>query len=119
MHILEILNVILAFIWGLLNTPAGVTLIGSAVAYVAARLFAAKPAWVKYEGSIITAIKLAEKMIPDDTQNPGLDKLNKALGFVLVVYEDRVGKPADKKALVQLREGVQIVHDRLEKNNTL
>ena len=119
MHALEILNVILTFIWGLLNTPAGVTLIGSAVAYVAARLFAAKPAWARYEGSIITAIKLAEKMIPNDTKNRGLSKLDKALGFVLVVYEDSMGKPADKKTEQQLREGVQIVHDRLEKNNTL
>ncbi len=70
--------------------------------------------WRKYEGSIITAIRLAEKQIPDDTPNAGLARLDAALDFVLKAYaQANNGKYPNDKLLHELKEGIQIKHNEL------
>jgi hypothetical protein len=72
--------------------------------------------WREWEGSIITAIKLAEKEIPDDTPNAGLAKLDTALRFVLKAYADaNNGKQPSAKLIEQLKQGIQIKHSELDR----
>jgi len=77
-------------------------------------------AWEKYEGAIITAIKVAEKAIPADIPNAGLRRLDQALNFVLERYaEEHGGKQPDAKLLHELKEGIQIKHAELERLGNL
>jgi len=110
---------VLTVLWGVLNTPVVITAIAAAALYGLNRLYTAKPAWKKFEGTIITAIKYAEKVVPDDTTNKSLGRLDTALNYVLRVYEEVKGREAPPVVAAELREGVQIVHDELETRGTL
>lgn len=104
----------LSFLWQVANTPAGITAIAGGLLWALNHIYAAKPAWVKFEGTIISAIRMAEKQIPDDAGNSGLKKLDLALEFVLRVYEAEQGKVPTQKVKDNLREGIQILHNRLD-----
>ena len=72
--------------------------------------------WREWEGSIVTAIKLAEKEIPDDVPNGGLAKLDAALRFVLKAYaEANGGKEPPARLVEQIRQGIQIKHAELDR----
>lgn len=72
--------------------------------------------WKEWEGSIITAIKLAEKEIPDGTPSAGLAKLDAALRFVLKAYADaNKGKQPPAKLVEQIKQGIQIKHADLDR----
>ncbi len=110
---------VIAIIWQILNTPAAITAIASLVLYGLNRLYTAKPVWAKFEGTIITAIKLAEKKIPDDSENKAAAKLDAALQYVLRVYARVEGKAVTPKTAAELEEGIQIIHEDLESSGTL
>jgi len=81
-----------------------------------AKLNPFQEAWKKYEGSIITGIKLAEKQIPHDTPNAGLAKLDAALRFVLnASAEANNGKQPSAKLVEQIKQGIQITHNDLDR----
>jgi hypothetical protein len=105
--------------WEALNSPAVIALLAGGLLWLLNRLYAARPAWQPFEGTIISAVKWAEKQIPDDTPNKALNRLNAAMSYVLKVYEEARGKPADPKTRDELREGVQIVHAELEASGNL
>ena len=105
--------------WDVVNSPAVIALMAGGLLWVLNRLYAAKPAWQAFEGTIIAAVKWAEKEIPDDTPNKAFNRLNAALNCVLKVYEEARGKPADAKTKQELREGIQIVHAELEASGNL
>ena len=105
-------------LWEHLNDPVVIAAIASLVVYGLGRLYAAKPTWQRFEGSIIAAIKFAEKEIPDDTPNRPMRRLDYALRSVLQVYEAREGK-ATEKTKAELQEGIQILHADLEAHGTL
>lgn len=105
---------ILAAIWDALNSPLGISAVAALVLYGLNRLYAARPEWAKYEGAIISAVKFAEKEIPDDVPNSGLARLDTALRYVLRVYEDATGRKAAPKVVADLKEGIQITHADLE-----
>jgi len=72
--------------------------------------------WKKWEGSIITGIRLAEKQIPDDTPNAGLARLDAALRFVLKAYAQATGgKQPSAKLIQQIKQGIQITHNNLDR----
>ena len=84
--------------------------------------------WRQWEGSIITAIKLAEKAIPNDTPetpgsppgNKGLAKLDTALRFVLQAYADaNRGKAPPEQLTEQLKQAIQIKHDEMDRQGAL
>jgi hypothetical protein len=104
-------------IWTLLNTEAVVVAIASIVGWLLVKLYAAKPEWQKWEGTIISAVKYAEKAVPDD--QPGWQKLDEALKYVMRVYAEVEGKRPSKKTQEDLAEGIQIVHADLEANGQL
>ena len=105
--------------WDVLNSPAVIALLAGGMLWLLNKLYAAKPAWQAFEGTIIAAVKWAEKEIPDDTPNKALNRLNAALNYVVKVYEEARGKSADAKTKAELREGIQIVHAELEASGNL
>ena len=105
--------------WDVVNSPAVIALMAGGLLWLLNRLYAVKPAWQAFEGTIIAAVKWAEKEIPDDTPNKAFNRLNAALNYVLKVYEEARGKPADAQTKNELREGIQIVHAELEASGNL
>jgi len=80
-------------VWSIINSAAFITVVAALLLYGLNRLYAKRPLWQQWEGTIITAVKLAEKAIPDDTENKGLGKLDDALQYVIRVYEEARGVP--------------------------
>ena len=110
---------ILETIWALINSPAGIAVIAGLVLWLLNRLYAAKPAWQKYEGAIIAGIKYAEKQVPDDSANKSLARLDAALRYVLKVYQEVNNRSASAKEVAELKDGISIVHNELEAGGTL
>jgi len=98
----------------ILNSPAVSVAIASFVIYLLNRLYAKKPAWKKYEGTVIGAIKFAEKTIPDNAENKSIKRLDAALKYALTIIEDREQRITTAQEKIDIAEGIQIVHDRLE-----
>jgi hypothetical protein len=110
---------ILAVLWTVLNSPAGIAALAGLILWALNRLYAAKPEWRQYEGTIIAAIKFAEKEIPDDVPSKSLQRLDAALKYVLRVYEQTNGSRATEDTEANLKEGIQITHAALEANGNL
>jgi hypothetical protein len=105
--------------WDVLNSPAVIAIIAAGLLWLLNKLYAAKPAWQAFEGTIIAAVKWAEKEIPDDSPNKAFNRMNTALNYVLNVYKEARGKPAGAQMRQELREGIQIVHAELEASGNL
>ncbi len=101
-------------LWGIFNSPVVISAIAGVVLWALNKLYASKPAWAKYEGAIIAAVKFAEKEIPDNTTSPGLSRLDTALRYVVKVFEEVNGRRPSKAEKAVLREGIQITHAELE-----
>ena len=102
------------------NSSFGFALIWAGVVglfiWLASRYNPFQEKWKEWEGSIITGIKLAEKNIPDDMPNAGLAKLDAALRFVLKAYaEANNGKQPSAKIIEQIRQGIQIKHEDMDR----
>lgn len=95
--------------WDVLNQPIVITIVASIVVLLLNRLYAKQPVWKKYEGTIIAAIKYAEKAIPDNTENKSVKRLDEALEYILKIHGQLPQKQID-----EIAEGVQIVHASLE-----
>lgn len=108
------LTELLTWIWSVLNSPAAITAIAGGLLWLLNRMYTRKPTWVRYEGTIIAAIKAAEKAIPDEVENKSLLRLNNALQYVLDLYAKIEGKRADEATQAELAEGIQIIHAKLE-----
>jgi len=104
----------------LINSPAGISAAAFILVVILNKIYAAKPAWAAFEGTLITAIKFAEKAIDDDTENKGAKRFDKALQYVLEVYKKtHRGKLPGRKAYLEIKEGIQIVHADLEDRDIL
>ena len=140
-------NAILEALGQFFNSGVGFALIWAVMVgffiFLASRFNPLQEAWKKYEGSIITGIRLAEKFlseeilansqgvidlpesvfgpdamlkVPDDTPNAGLAKLDAALRFVLKAYaEANNGKQPPAKEVEAIRQGIQIKHSDLDR----
>ncbi len=106
-------------IWSLANSPAVIAAFAAALLWGLNKLYAKRPAWQAFEGSIIAAVKWAEKSIPDDTPNKAYSRLDTALLYMLKVYEKTKGRSADAATVDELREGIQIIHAELEAGGNL
>lgn len=112
-------TMIITTLWSALNSPAGITAMASVVLWGLNRLYTAKPLWAEYEGTLIAAVKFAEKSIDDSTTNKGLARLDAALKYALTVYESAKGRKATQAEVAQLTNGLQIVHAELEAGGQL
>lgn len=110
---MKIVIEIVAWLWALLNTPAGITFTAGLLLYLLNRIYAAKPLWQQYEGTIVSAIRTAEKLVPDDTPNSGMAKFDAALQFVLQVFEARAGRTPTPTEEAVLKEGINLKHNEL------
>ena len=113
------LKTILEVLWTVLNSPAGIAALAGLILWALNRLYAARPEWRQYEGTIIAAIKFAEKEIPDDLPNKSLERLDTALKYVLQVYAQTNGRSATPQVEANLKEGIQVTHATLEANGNL
>jgi len=109
---------ILRTVWSVVNTPAGVTFVASIALYILNKVYAAKPLWKKYEGTLIAAVKFAEKEIPDGSAIKAVARLDAALKYALKVIEAAEGQLPPKK-IAEVKEGLQITHANLEKSGGL
>jgi len=112
-------SAILETVWEILNTPAAIAAAALVFAYGLKRLYAWRPAWAAYEGTIIAAVKHAEKAIPDDTESAGMRRFDEALRYVLEIYAAREGKQATRETKAELAEGISLMHEKLERDGTL
>jgi len=101
-------------IWEYVNSGAGITIVAGILLYALNRLYSKKPLWQKYEGHFITAIKLAEKNIKDDTKNKALARLDDALKYMIKVFAEK-NKKVDK---AELKDAIGIVHNNLDSSLT-
>jgi len=113
-------NAIIEAITGFFNSSFGFAVVWAGMVgffiFLASKYNPLQEAWKKYEGSIITGIKLAEKQVPDDTPNAGLAKLDAALRFVLKAYaEANKGKQPPAKLVEEIKQGIQIKHSDLDR----
>jgi len=105
---------VLGLVWSVLNSPAGIAAMAGILLWALNKLYAAKPTWAQYEGAIISAVRFAEKEIPDDVSNKGMARLDQALKYVLAVFEQVNGRRATATEAASLKEGIQIVHNDLD-----
>jgi len=113
-------NAIIEALTGFFNSSFGFAVVWAGMVgffiFLASKYNPLQEAWKKYEGSIITGIKLAEKQVPDDTPNAGLAKLDAALRFVLKAYaEANKGKQPPAKLVEEIKQGIQIKHSDLDR----
>ncbi len=117
-------NTIFDGFWAFVNSPIGFTLAWMILIafffFLSSRFNPFQELWKRYEGSIITAIKLAEKQIPDDTHNAGLARLDRALQLVIQPYKDaHNGHVPSDRVIEQLKEGIQLKHHELDSHGEL
>jgi len=105
-------------LWNAINSPIGLTVIGAVAAWLIARLVTWKPAWLPWQGTIIAAIRYAEKAIPDNVSNTAARRLDEALRYVLRVYTSRTNKLPPPSLQAALEEGIQILHNEIENQVT-
>ena len=106
-------------LWKILNSEIFITLLLGFFAFVTSKLFTWKPKWEKYyrdwKGTIISAIKAAEKAVPDDIPHKAVVRLDQALKLILSAQ----GKEASQVDIAALREAVSVTHAELEKAKAL
>jgi hypothetical protein len=113
-------DAILTGLWQVVNSVPAIMTMAALLGWLLTKLYAIRPAWEAYEGTIISAIKHAEKAVPDDSPNKAVARLDEALRYVLKVYaETNRGQPPSDVVVRDLREGIQVTHDRLESRGTL
>ncbi len=108
------MDAVLNAIWTFLNSPLGITAVAAVVLYLLKRARERYPAWMDWEGSIIEAVKMAEKHIPDDAENKSLRRFNDALAYVLRIYQEVNGKMPSEKQRREIKEGIRLKHAELE-----
>jgi len=99
-----------SWVWTFMNSPVGMSVVGFLLLFLLGKLFTAKPQWKvyvdKYRPMLISAVKQAEKLIPDDVPNPGLARLDAALKYMI-----RLNNTLDTASLTQ---AITAVHSELE-----
>ena len=100
-------------VWNALNSPVAIAAIAAAVLWLFNRIYAARPDWRKWEPVIVAAVRWAEDVVPDDSANRAVQRFDRALQYVLKVYEQAHGQAASAKTVEELREGIEVVHSAL------
>jgi hypothetical protein len=108
------LDTILALVWQFLNSAPGVALLSGLMLAAINAVYARKPTWKKYEGTIIGAIRAAEKAIPDNVPMKSAERLDKALKLVLEVYASREGAMPGPATVAEFAEAIQVIHAKQE-----
>ena len=102
-------------VWTILNSPVGITVMVSLLIFIVNKIYAAKPIWRQYEGLFTQAVKMAEKAIPDDSQNKSVRRLDEALKYVNKVLAQYNIKTTDAEVV----NGIEIIHAEQEQSGNL
>lgn len=98
---------------------AVITAIAALASWGIAKLFAAKPEWKKYEGLLITAVRIGNKFSPENMANPGLQRAAFALKVFEQQYTEAYGKLPTDAILQVAKLALPIVHNQIEAAGTL
>lgn len=101
-------------IWDILNSPAVITALAALFLYVLNKIYTKKPLWKKYEGTVISAIRYAEKAIPDDAENKSLARLDAALNYALEIIEKTEKRVTTDKERAEIKDGISVIHNAIE-----
>jgi hypothetical protein len=107
-------DIIIAIVSNAEFMNAVITAIAALASWGIAKLFAAKPEWKKYEGLLITAVKIGKKLVPEGTPNIGLQRAAAALTVFEQQYTAAYGKLPTEAILQVAKLALPIVHDRIE-----
>ena len=110
---------ILKMVFEWMNTPAGIGVVAGVALYIINWVYSRKPLWEQYEGAIISGVKMAEKAIPDDTENKSVRRVDEALKYILEVYECVKNRKATQKEKALFVEGIARIHEGMEKDGRL
>jgi hypothetical protein len=113
------LSAILAAVWAFAQTGPGITLLITLILIAWNLTTRNKPNLASYEGLIVSAIKLAEKAIPDNSPNKHLHRFDTALREFARQYEASHGKPPTASLVSQVANAIPLIHDRIAANGTL
>ena len=110
-----------SWIISLLQTDAVIALIAGAFVTYIVKWFASTQGkdFKKYEGYAITAVKAAEKAIPDDTPNKGAKKLDFALQVFLKKYQAATGVIPDEALMAKIEDWLAVIHNVIDAAGTL
>lgn len=105
----------------ILSTDAVIALIVGAFVTYLVKWLATKDRekFKQYEGFAITAIKAAEKAIPDDAPLKGARKLDFALKAFLTKYQSATGVQPSDEMLAKIESWIATIHSALEEANAL
>jgi hypothetical protein len=104
--------------WAFLNSPLGIAMVVSLVGSLVAVIIAKVPIVKKYGGVLISAVKYAEKAIPDDTENSGAQKLDAALKYALKIFAE-IGVTVKPKEMPEIIAGLSEAHEKVEADGVL
>lgn len=100
------------------NTVVGIV-VGAAVAWLVKWLAGDGAKWKQYEGYAVTAVRLAEKAIPDDAPGAGLRKLDYALKLFLEKYQAATGAKVDLAMEAKIESWIALVHNALVESGAI
>lgn len=103
----------------LLNTDTVMALAVTAVVGFLVSRFAKDSRFKKFEPLLITAVKLAEQAVPDDTPNKGLARADAAMRYFVDQYAKVTGVTANKSVVEAAALALPRIHEMLEKDGTL
>jgi hypothetical protein len=110
---------VLTAIWTFLNSSFGITCVLSALAAGLNFVYGKAPWLSKYEGTMVAAVKYAEKQIPDGSANQSLARLDAALKFAVKIIEARENRQLAAPELAEVSEKLGVVHAQAEANGVL
>lgn len=102
-----------------LNSPVVVTFLVATLVALFKKWVDMRPNVDKYRGMMISFVKNAEKMVPEDTENRGLVKLNIVLTTLGEVFEKIEGKKLTEKELAEFENEISLIHNELEKERLI
>lgn len=105
-----------ATLTSLLSLDTAVALAAGAAAALLAGWIASKKGakYKAFEGYAITAVRLAEKAVPDGTPNTGAKRLDHALKTFLDKYRRAAGVEPDEAAVARIESWIATVHNALD-----
>ena len=103
-----------ALLWAFLNSQVGVIVVATVAGSILGVIFKKQPSWQvlydQHKGLIFDAVRHAEKAIPDGTANPGAQKADAALKFLLQFDPALAGKKE-----LDIRKAITAAHDELKR----
>ena len=87
-----------------LGSPAVLGWLAMATVWIWFAVTAKKPKWAKFGDIWYGAFNAAEKLIPDDTENKALHKLDTFLMIACKAYKERTGKTAPEAFKAHARD---------------